>query len=142
FLAAYAADWLELVDDRREIEISAWQVVRPFAATQYASSLAASDVNVAGYLSPVLLADECSHLRPRVERISDANVFCSACQALEYLVIDALLHQQPGSGETNLALILERGAEHNRHRFIQGCVFEQDGSAFAAQFERKALQRR
>ena len=88
----------------------------------------------------LLLGDERSELDGRIEAVADLDLAGLVDHALDDLVVDGLVREQPRAGRAALALVVEDRVRGAADRVIEIGVGEDDRRRLAAELERDALQ--
>ena len=104
-------------------------------------ALLLAQVDVAEDLVHLLLRDLRALLGGRVERVADLALLGLLGQALDELLVDLLLDEQPAAGRAALAAVEVDGVEGAGDGLLHVGVGEDDVRALAAQLERGPLER-
>ena len=90
------------------------------AATQkYVRAILTAHVNVAQHPLELDVIDNGAELGVGIQRVTGREALADTADFLQYLVLDAVLDQQPRSGRAHFALVVENGVRRRRGRLVQ-----------------------
>ncbi len=81
-----------------------------------------------------------AHVGVLVQRIAHAEAGEAVLKLLDHLRQDRLLHEEPGAGAANLALVEVDAADDAFDGLVEAGVLKDDVGGLAAQFEREFLE--
>ena len=128
---------VDVDEDGRLVVVAA--ALQPMAAGGQLGALLQADLDVALDRVELLLGDQRSHLARLFGRRSDADRHGARDEFADEAVVDGTLHEQPGTGRTDLARAGEDADQRAVDSGFEVGVFEDDVRALAAQLQADLL---